>query len=86
MRREIVGKVRHYYTRLGVVIVALRSRIKIGDTVQIIGCNSDYTHKINCIEKDHVNVQSAQGGDDVAIRFSGRIKEHDVIYKILTEE
>jgi len=86
MRSELVGKVRHYYMRLGIASISLRGRVKVGDTVRIIGTHSDYTQKIRFMEKNHRQVESAMGGDNIALKLTGRIKEHDIVYKILAEE
>lgn len=85
MREERVGTVSHYYSHLGVAALKLDSALKIGDTIHIKGHTSDFTQTIDAMEKDHKSVAEAKRGDSIGIKVSGHGREHDAVYRVLTD-
>ena len=59
--------------------------LKVGDTIHIVGASTDVTQKIESMEINRVPVESVKPGDDVGIKVKDRVREHDVVYKIVEE-
>ena len=79
MAKEI-GKVIHWYDKIGVAVVKLTGPIKKGDTVQIKRGDNEFEETISSIQIDHKDVKSAKKGDDAAIKLSQVAKEGATVY------
>jgi len=80
MEKEI-GKVTHWYDKVGVAVLDLSSALKIGDKVKVKKGEEEFEETLSSMQVDHKNVSSAKKGDEVAVKFSQKAKEGAVIYK-----
>jgi len=81
MEKEI-GKVTHWYDKLGVAVLDLKGALKAGDIVKVRKGAEEFEDTIVSMQVDHKNVSSAKKGDEVAVKFSQKTKEGAVIYKM----
>ncbi len=81
MEKEI-GKVTHWYDKLGVAVLDLKGSLKVGDIVKVRKGAEEFEDTIVSMQVDHKNVSSAKKGDEVAVKFSQKTKEGAVIYKM----
>jgi len=77
-----VGKVTHYFGRLGVAALSLTDTLRVGDIIHIVGHTTDLTQRVDSMQIEHQAIEEARPGDDVALRVAGRVREHDVVYKV----
>jgi len=77
---EMVGKVTHYYDKLGVAIVDLASPLKVGDKIKFEGRGVDFEQTVVSMEVEHEAVQKAKKGDTVGIKVDQKVKEGTVVY------
>ncbi len=82
MERQI-GKVTHYFNRIGVAVLDLEDGLKVGDTIHIVGRQTDFTQQVKSMEIEHQKMQEVQAGDDVALKVYEPLREGDKIYKVL---
>jgi hypothetical protein len=76
-----VGQVVHYYDQAGAAVVRLTDgSLRVGDTVHIRGHTTDFYERITRLEVDHVSVDSAAPGQEVAVQVSRTARVHDVVY------
>ena len=78
---EAIGRVTHYFSHLSVAAVSLDQPLSVGDRVHIQGHTTDVTQTVDSMEVDHAGVESAGPGDDVAIKVSDHVRDHDLIYR-----
>ena len=81
-----IGKVIHYYTRLGVAAVHLDRELKIGDTVIMLGHTTELVQRVYSLEIDHKKVSLASPGTDVAIQVNEPVRVGDAVYRIAEPE
>jgi len=83
MVEEKIGVVDHYFTQISVAAIKITDgELKIGDTIHIVGANTDFTQKIDNIEIDRKSVELAKPGDAIGIKVKDRVREHDIMYKV----
>ncbi len=82
MKEKEIGKVTHYYNHLGVAIVELKDRLKVGDKIHIKGHTSDFTETVDSIQIEHKDVESAKKKDVIGLKVKKRTREGDVVYKV----
>jgi putative protease len=77
-----VGRITHFFARLGVAAIELEDELKVGDTIHIKGHTSDWTQGVLSIQIEHDQVEKAGPGDVIGITVDGHAREHDVVYKV----
>lgn len=84
MEERAIGKVTHFFGRISVAVLDLTEPLRVGDTIHIKGHSTDLTQKVESMQIEHKDVVEAKPGDKVAIKVAGRVREHDVIYKVIS--
>jgi len=83
MPEEKIGKISHFFNHISVAGIDITNGIlKAGDTVHIKGHTTDFTQKIESIQIDNKNVDSAKPGDKIGIKSKEKVREHDEVYKV----
>jgi putative protease len=78
-----VGEVTHYYDKIGVAIVKLSNRLKVGDIISIEGKSTNFQQKVESIQIEHINVEEAGSGESIGLKVIQKVREGDKIYKVL---
>lgn len=78
-----IGKVTHYYDKIGVAIVELDAALSNGDTVKFVRGNEDlFEQKVESMQIEHKQVDSAKKGDVVGLKAEKEIKEGAEVFKV----
>ena len=77
----VIGKVTHYYPRVGVAAIVLSDHIARGDHIHILGPHDDIHQTITSMEFDHEPIIEADPGQDIGIRVNKRVHEGDLVYR-----
>ena len=80
-----IGKITHYFGKIGVAVISLTDTIKVGDTIRILGNTSDFEQKVTSLQIDHNQVESADAGTDVAMKVFQRVWKRDEVFKLEPE-
>jgi len=83
MEEKQIGKITHYFGKIGVAVVELSDELKAGDTIHITGGDRDFTQTVNSMQIEHQNVEKAGKGEAVGMKVDQLVKEGDVVYKIV---
>jgi len=79
---KLVGKIVHYFSKIGVAVVELCDTLKVGDKIKIVGKDVDFTQEVESMEVDHKKVQEAKAGEKVGMKVSQKVKEGFEVYKL----
>lgn len=83
MDEVIVGRVTHYFGRIGVAAIEVAAdELRVGDMIRVLGATSNFTQKVQSMEMDHLPMDVARTGDIVAIRVVERARVGDTIFRI----
>ena len=86
MPEEQIGKISHYFGKIEVAAIELTDgSLAVGDTIHIKGHTTDLTEKVDSIQIEHEQLQSAKKGDSIGIKVSDHVREHDLVYKVLPD-
>lgn len=78
-----VGKVIHYYDKLGVAIVELDGALSVGDRIKFVRGGEDlFEQEVTSIQMEHKKVDSAKKGDVVGLKADEAVKESTEVFKI----
>ena len=80
---KLIGKVVHYFDKIGVAVIALSGSLKVGDTIRIAGGEStDFTQEIDAMEAEHEKIKSAKKGDEVGTKVKEKVRDGYKVYKV----
>ena len=82
VEKKLVGKVSHYFTKIGVGVIELSDELKVGDRISIEGATTNLQQTVNTMEIEHEGVQSASAGQSIGLKVEQRVREGDVVYKL----
>jgi len=79
---EKVGNVTHYFSKAGVAIIELSATVNNGEKIIIRGSTTNIEQTINSMEIEHEQITTAQAGQSIGLKVSGRVRENDVVYRV----
>lgn len=78
-----VGKLTHYYDKIGVAIVDLDASLSVGDKVKFVRGGEDlFEQEIASMQIEHKKVDTAKKGDLIGLKVDEAVKEGAEVYKI----
>lgn len=78
-----VGKVTHYFDKIGVAVLSIEdSSLSIGDKIKIKTNKGDLEQTVQSIQVDHKEIESAETGDEVGLKVDGKVKPGDEVFKL----
>ncbi|HKC04886.1 MAG TPA: hypothetical protein VKC54_03375 [Patescibacteria group bacterium] len=78
-----IGKVTHYYDKLGVAIIELDGPLSVGDEVKFVKGGEDFfKQKITSIQVEHEKKDTANRGDVVGLKTNEEVKAGSEVFKI----
>ncbi len=80
--KKLVGKITHYFTKIGVCVIELSDELKVGDKISVEGPTSNYAQKVESMQIEHANVQNAGPGQAVGMKSEQRCRQGDLVYKV----
>ncbi|MEA2089529.1 MAG: translation elongation factor-like protein [Thermoproteota archaeon] len=80
---EKVGRIAHYYTKIGVAVVELEASLSAGDKIAVKGSTTDFEQTVESMQIEHENIQTAKAGNSIGLKVKERVREDDVVYKVL---
>ena len=83
MEEKKVGEVIKFFGKIGVAAIRLKEgSLKVGDSIHIVGHTTDVSETVDSMQVDNKEVQEAGPGADIGTKIKGRVREHDVVYKV----
>ncbi len=76
-----VGKVTHYYDKIGVAVVEVMKRpLKAGETVKFSGHDKEFMQTISSLQVEHEKTDSVPVGTSCGLKVDQPVKAGDVLY------
>lgn len=78
-----VGKVTHYYDKIGVAVVELEAELKTGDKIKFVRGGEDlFEQEVTSMQIEHDKVETAKAGQTVGLKTDQEVKDGAEVYKI----
>ena len=81
MSETLIGRVVHYFSRIGVAALSLEAPLRTGDRIHIVGSTTDLEQPVESMETENRKIDVAEAGSDVAIKVRDRVREGDQVYR-----
>lgn len=79
---KLIGKITHYFSKIGVAVIKLEDVLRAGDTIRIVGGETDFSQLVESMEMEHKKINEAKAGDLIGIKVAQKVREGYKVYKI----
>jgi len=79
---KLIGRVTHYFSNIGVAVIELSDNLKIGDTIRIVGGQTDFDQVVDSMEIERQKVDVAKTGEVIGLKTLQKVREGYKVYKI----
>ena len=78
-----IGKVTHYYDKIGVAIIELSSALATGEKIKFIRGGEDlFEQKVASMQVEHEKIDKAKKGDVIGMKVDDEVKEGAEVFKL----
>lgn len=82
MVEKEIGRVFDFFERVNVIAIELTDTLKVGDTIRIVGGETDFKQVVDSMQIEGKNVSSAKKGQSVGIKVSQKCHKDYRVYKV----
>ena len=82
MEGKEIGRVFDYFERVGVIAIELSDGLRVGETIRIVGGETDFTEVVDSMQVEGKGIEKAKKGDRVGIKVSQRVHKGYKVYKV----
>ena len=79
--KKPVGKITHYFSKIGVAVVELSAELKVGDNISIEGSTTNIQQPVNSMQIEHKPVDFAKKGQSIGMKVADVVREGDECFK-----
>jgi len=84
MEEEKVGRVQKFFAKPSVAAIEVTAGVlRIGDKLHFKGHTSDFEDTITSMQIEREPIEEAKSGDIIGIQVKERVRENDIVYKIV---
>jgi putative protease len=65
-----------------VAVIELSDKLSVGDTIRIVGGETDFNQAVDSMEIEHQKVETAKPGDSVGLKVEQKVREGYKVYKL----
>ncbi len=81
-QKKLIGKVTHYYNKIGVAIIELSGDLQYGDEISIEGPTTNMQETVDSMQVEHKPIKNANRGDAVGLKVKDAVRPGDAVYII----
>ena len=83
MKDQEIGYVSKYFGQIKVAAIEITAgKLSVGETIHIKGHTTDMNVDVGSIQIEHESVDSANKGDSIGLKVSGKARRKDKVYKL----
>ncbi|MBI2546916.1 MAG: translation elongation factor-like protein [Candidatus Aenigmarchaeota archaeon] len=81
--KKLIGKVTHYYNKIGVAIIELSDDIQHGDVISIEGPSTNIQETADSMQVEHKTIKAAHRGDAIGMKVKDIVRPGDNVYRVV---
>ena len=78
--KDLVGKVIHYYDKIGVAVIVLKKALKVGDKIKFVHGDNSFEQVVESMQLEHAQVTESKKGQEVAVKVDSEAKTGVLVY------
>ena len=79
---DLLGKVIHYYDKIGVAVIKLEKGVKVGDKVKFVHKEDSFEQEVSSMQLEHVQVTTAEKNQEVAMKVDKKVNSGTLVYLV----
>jgi translation elongation factor EF-1alpha len=76
-----IGKVLHFFDKIGVAVLKMSDRLKTGDKIRIESAEP-FVQIVTSMQVNHKELKEAKKGDDIGLKVEGRCNDGDKVIRL----
>jgi putative protease len=81
MDKHSIGKITHYFSKIGVAVVEVSGTLKVGDRIVIEGLEGGPVEQtVDSMQVEHASVQEANAGQSVGMKVATKVHPGNSVY------
>jgi hypothetical protein len=76
-----VGRVTHYFPKIGVAVVALSDDLKQGEEIRFAGAHTNFKQLVASMQIEHKTIPAATKGQEIGLKVDRDVKVGDQVLK-----
>jgi len=77
-----VGKIKHYYNKIGVAVVEMSGSLSIGDNIKIVGHDIEATQEVASMQIEGKPINKTTKGQSIGLKVDQLVRENDEVYLV----
>lgn len=78
-----IGRVSHYYDKIGVAVLDLTGSLAVGDTIKFVrGGEELFTQTVSSMQVEHKEIPKAGKGDAIGLKVDQEVKDSAEVFKV----
>ena len=82
MADKPIGRISHYYDKIGVAVIDLTAGLKVGQTIKIVKGDQEFTQTVTSLQKEHQAIDKASAGDSVGLKIDQPVKPNAKVFQL----
>ena len=82
MKDDLVGKVIHFYDKMGVAIVRLNKKIKVGDKLKFVKGDNSFEQEVSSMQIEHKPILEGKKGLEVGVKVNQKTLDGTLVYLV----
>ncbi len=78
--KDLIGKVNHYYDKIGVAVLDLKKALKVGDRVKFVHGDNSFEQTVESMQLEHAPIEEGKKGQEVAVKVNSEAKSGTLVY------
>lgn len=74
------GTITHFFDHIGVAVVEITGKLKVGDKVRIKGTTTDFEQKVDSLQVEHEQLKEAKKGQAIGMKVADKVRTNDKVY------
>lgn len=80
MADKPIGKVVHYYDKIGVAIIKLEGNLKAGNKLKFVRGDNEFEQVASSMQFDHKEIDEGKKGQEVGVKVDQKTPEGMLVY------
>lgn len=77
-----IGKVTHYYGKVGVAIIKLEDQLKLGDRIKIEKGDHAFSQEVASMHKEYQPIEKAEAGEEIGVKVGEKPHDGAIVYRL----
>lgn len=82
MGEKLVGKVTHFFPKIGVAVVELKATLKVGDRVKFAKGGESFEQDVSSMQVEHEQIEVAKKGQSIGMKTDQPVRPGTEVYKL----